>query len=73
MVTQVAKGSFGFILDEVSDQLEITETALKHTVDDVLELLDASAQPDEDKFEKKLIESLDKRVLQSLKDFFYYS
>lgn len=69
MVIQVAKGSFGFILDEVSDQLEITETALKHTVDDVLELLDASAQPDEEKFEK-LIESLDKRVLQSLKDFF---
>ncbi|TVK90976.1 hypothetical protein AYJ01_20590 [Shewanella algae] len=69
MVTQVAKGSFGFILDEISDQLEITETALKHTVDEVLELIDASAQPNEEKFEK-LIESLDKRVLQSLKDFF---
>lgn len=69
MITQVAKGSFGFILDEVSDQLEITETALKHTVDEVLELLYASAQPDEEKFEK-LIEYLDKRVLQSLKEFF---
>ena len=69
MVTQVAKGSFGFILDEVSDQLEITETALKHTVDYVLDLINASAQPDDETFEK-LIESLDKRVLQSLKDFF---
>lgn len=69
MVTQVAKGSFGFVLDEVSDQIEITETALKHTVDYVLELINASAQPDDETFEK-LIESLDKRVLQSLKDFF---
>lgn len=69
MVTQVAKGSFGFILDEISDQLEITETALKHTVDYVLDLINASAQPDDETFEK-LIESLDKRVLQSLKDFF---
>ncbi|ENM3929700.1 hypothetical protein DDM60_003490 [Vibrio cholerae] len=69
MITQVAKGSFGFILDEVSDQIEITETALKHTIDYVLELINASAQPDDETFEK-LIESLDKRVLQSLKDFF---
>ncbi|MFB2778290.1 hypothetical protein ACE017_03920 [Shewanella mangrovisoli] len=69
MITQVAKGSFGFILEEVSDQIEITETALKHTVDYVLELINASAQPDDETFEK-LIESLDKRVLQSLKDFF---
>lgn len=69
MVTQVAKGSFGFVLDEVSDQVEITETALKHTVEDVLELIDASAQPNDEVFEK-LIETLDKRVLQSLKDFF---
>ncbi|EMK6559419.1 hypothetical protein V9J42_003464 [Vibrio cholerae] len=69
MITQVAKGSFGFILDEVSDQIEITETSLKHTVDYVLELINASAQPDDETFEK-LIESLDKRVLQSLKDFF---
>lgn len=69
MVTQVAKGSFGFILDEVSDQMEITETALKETVEDVMDLIDASALSDEQFFEEK-IERLDKRVLQSLKDFF---
>lgn len=69
MVTQIAKGSFGFVLDEVSDQLEITETALKQIVEDVLELIDISAQSNEDAFEK-IIETLDKRVLQSLKDFF---
>jgi hypothetical protein len=69
MVTQIAKGSFGFILDEVSDQLEITETALKETVEDVIKLIDASAQPEEDSFEG-MIEALDNRVLQSLKDFF---
>ncbi|MFQ2125231.1 hypothetical protein ACK33G_11955 [Aeromonas jandaei] len=69
MVTQVAKGSFGFVLDEISDQIEITETALKHTVDYVLELINASAQPDDETFEK-LIESVDRRVLQSLKSFF---
>lgn len=69
MVTQVAKGSFGFILDEVSEQMEITETALKETVEDVMDLIDASALSDEEFFEEK-IESLDKRVLQSLKNFF---
>lgn len=69
MVTQVVKGSFGFVLDEVTDQVEITETALKHTVDEVLEIINISAQSDEEKFEK-LVDNLDKRVLQSLKEFF---
>lgn len=69
MVTQVAKGSFGFVLDEVSEQMEITETALKVTIEDVMDLIDASALSDEEFFEQKL-ESLDKRVLLSLKNFF---
>lgn len=69
MITQVAKGSFGFILDEVNDQIEITETGLKETVEEVVDLIDASALTDEEFFEKK-IESIDKRVLQSLIAFF---
>ncbi|MDN3617462.1 hypothetical protein ACFFUS_10840 [Vibrio gallaecicus] len=69
MVTQVVKGSFGFVLDEVTDQIEITETALKNTVDDVLEMINTSAQNDEMLFEE-LVNNLDKRVLQSLKEFF---
>ncbi|KJQ87518.1 MULTISPECIES: hypothetical protein [Vibrio] len=69
MVTQVVKGSFGFVLDEVSDQIEITETALKSTVEDVLEMINTSAQSDESLFES-MIDNLDKRVLQSLKEFF---
>ncbi|MGI2882241.1 hypothetical protein ACRTDO_15825 [Vibrio furnissii] len=69
MVTQVVKGSFGFVLDEVTDQVEITETALKNTVEDVLTMINVSAQNDQEEFEH-LIDSLDKRVLHSLKDFF---
>ncbi|ELA9373169.1 hypothetical protein QUO16_004493 [Vibrio parahaemolyticus] len=69
MVTQVVKGSFGFVLDEISDQIEITETALKSTVEDVLNMINTSAQNDEALFEE-LIDSLDKRILQSLKEFF---
>ncbi|EKG2506332.1 hypothetical protein M2F95_20360 [Vibrio vulnificus] len=69
MVTQVVKGSFGFVLDEVTDQVEITETALKNTVEDVLTMINISAQNDQEEFEH-LIDSLDKRVLHSLKDFF---
>ncbi|WP_318451735.1 hypothetical protein [Photobacterium leiognathi] len=69
MVTGVAKGSFGFILDEVSDQFEMTETSLKVTLDEVLELIEATTLTDEDAF-SNAIESIDRRVLQSLKAFF---
>ncbi|MCD9554671.1 hypothetical protein GLP31_19585 [Photobacterium carnosum] len=69
MITGVAKGSFGFILNELSDQMELTETSLKITVDSVIELINDSTLDDDSKF-SLAIEKIDQRILQSLKNFF---
>jgi len=69
MITHVAKGSFGFILDELSDQEEITDTQLKDVVLKATKLIEKSSLPDSFDFEN-MIESLDSRVMKSLKDFF---
>ncbi|MEC6900692.1 hypothetical protein [Photobacterium piscicola] len=69
MITGVAKGSFGFILDEVSDQIEITETSLKVALEEVIELISDTASADENIFVSS-IENIDQRILQSLKNLF---
>jgi hypothetical protein len=69
MVTEVAKGSFGFVLDELSDQMEIENTALKYVVEDVATILERTASPNELDFEE-VAESLDSRMLIALRDLF---
>lgn len=69
MVTEVAKGSFGFVLDELSDQIEIEDTALKRVVEEVATVLERTASPNELDFEE-VSETLDARMLIALKDFF---
>ncbi|EHU4977832.1 TPA: hypothetical protein ACN311_002375 [Vibrio parahaemolyticus] len=69
MITGVAKGSFGFILDELSDQMEITETSLKITLDNVIDLI-YNTTLDDEKAYSSAIEDIDQRILQSLKEFF---
>lgn len=69
MITEIAKGSFGFVLDEMSDQLELEDTSLKLMVEDVAKLLERTASPNELDFEE-IAETLDARTLQSLRDFF---
>lgn len=69
MVTEVAKGSFGFVLDELSDQMEIENTALKNVVEDVATILERTASPNEVEFEE-VAESLDSRMLIALRDMF---
>ncbi|MGR5061987.1 hypothetical protein [Photobacterium sp. DNB22_13_2] len=69
MITGVAKGSFGFILDELSEQLEMTETSLKVTLDEVIELILNTTLEDESIFASS-VENIDQRILQSLKNFF---
>jgi len=69
MVTNLAKGSFGFVLNEMSDQDEIDSTALKIIVEDVVQTIEKIASPNELDFEAAS-EQLDPRMLISLKDFF---
>ncbi|MEW6713716.1 MAG: hypothetical protein AB1306_01320 [Nitrospirota bacterium] len=69
MVTEIAKGSFGFILDELSDQTEIVGTELKLMVEEVTRIIERTASPNEIEFEE-VAETLDARTLIALRDFF---
>jgi hypothetical protein len=69
MVTEVARGSFGFVLHELSDQTELADTALKLQVEEVATLLQRTASPNELDFEEAA-DTLDSRTLTALKNFF---
>ena len=69
MVTDLARGSFGFILDEMSDQSSLGESELTFIIDKVASFLKDSAAEDESVFEE-LIENLDPRTLLALKEIF---
>ena len=43
MITSVAKGSFGFILDENLSQMELQNTEIKEVVDEVAFILQSIA------------------------------
>jgi hypothetical protein len=65
MITDVARGSVGFILEEAGRQDSFTDTSLKLTVDQVVDLLADVGSEDEDMFEKAA-ETLDSRQLTAL-------
>ena len=69
MVTELARGSFGFVLDEMSEQSELQETALKLMVDEVARIVEDTGSPNEPDFEA-ILENLDPRTLIALKEFF---
>lgn len=69
MVTNLARGSFGFILDEVTDQDQIYDSALKTVVDQAVSIIGRISSENERDFEDAS-EVLDPRMLISLKDFF---
>lgn len=69
MITEVAKGSFGFVLDELDTQMTMTDTKLKIVVDDVVNMIDKTASNESSKFEE-VISEIDDRTLISLRNFF---
>jgi len=69
MVTGVTHGSFGFLLDELNDQTQLFDTALKELAAEVLTLIESSGSVDEEVFEKAA-EELDPRSLAALREFF---
>lgn len=70
MITDIARGSFGFVLEEANEH-HLAESTLKTVVDDVLNLIYSSIAPDEDAF-SSFLESIDPRVLASLRTFFHH-
>ncbi|GAA0362473.1 hypothetical protein GCM10009092_28560 [Bowmanella denitrificans] len=69
MVTGLARGSFGFVLDEMSDQMQLESSQLSQIIDKASFLLRDTAAQDEAVFEA-LLEELEPRTLIALKDFF---
>lgn len=69
MITEIAKGSFGFILEEINEQLQLTDTTLKKTVDTVTNIIEKTGGKNDDDFDE-VLSDLDVRSLISLRDFF---
>lgn len=69
MVTGLARGSFGFVLDEMSDQTQLESSQLSQVIDRASFILRDTAAQDEAVFEA-LLEELEPRTLIALKEFF---
>lgn len=69
LITEVARGSFGFVLEEAAETSSFFDTSLKKVVDEISELIHRLSVVDEEGFEA-VVNTLDNRLLASLKDFF---
>jgi hypothetical protein len=68
-ITNIVRGSFGFLLEEVHPQQPLMETSLKMAVDEATRLLEALGEPDEEQF-RTAVEATDDRVLGTAREFF---
>ena len=68
-ITEVVRGSVGFVLEEFSDNESLVATAVKQAMDDVTEIIRSTSANQSDEFERT-IESVGPRFFSSLKDFF---
>lgn len=68
-ITNIVRGSFGFLLEELHPQHQMVETSLKAAVDEATRLLDAFGEPDEEAF-RTAVEEIDERVLGTAREFF---
>jgi hypothetical protein len=68
-ITNVVRGSFGFLLEEVEPQHQFVKTALKSAVDNASHLLHAFAEPNDERFQEA-VEAVDDRVVATARDFF---
>lgn len=68
-ITNIVRGSFGFLLEEVRDQAQLVDTNLKQAVEEASELLDIFGEADEERFQATVVE-VDQRILAAARDFF---
>jgi hypothetical protein len=68
-VTNVVRGSFGFLFEQIEPQQELVDTPLKIALERASQVLKVLAKPDEEEFRKE-IETVDQRVLATLGEFF---
>lgn len=68
-ITNIVRGSFGFLLEEVQDQAQLIDTSLKNAVEEATKLLDVFGAADEERFQTTVVE-VDQRILGTARDFF---
>lgn len=69
LVTDVARGSFGFVLEEATEGQQLIESPARHALDQIATLARGAAAPDEEAF-NAAIEAVEPRALQALAEFF---
>jgi hypothetical protein len=69
MITDVARGSFGFVLEEDPSAGALTDTPLQQVVEEMSELIFRMSLPEDEIFES-MSEALDERLLASVQRFF---
>ena len=68
-VTDIVRGSFGFVLEELSDQTSGIDSSLKAAVDETASLFDALCSSSEDDLQS-ISEVIDDRVMKAAAAFF---
>ena len=68
-ITDIVRGSFGFVLEEIDTQTSLIDSTLKDSVDHASDLICAFGEDDEERFQAAVSES-DERVLSTVKVFF---
>lgn len=68
-VTDIVRGSLGFVLEESAENEEIADTAVKMAIDEVSSMVISTGSESEADFERA-VELLDNRTLISLREFF---
>jgi hypothetical protein len=69
IVTNIVRGSVGFVLEESGNNAQLVETPLKEAVDEVADILSRVGADDEAMFDEAATE-MDERLLGSLRNFF---
>jgi hypothetical protein len=68
-ITNIVRGSFGFLLEEMQPQYQMLDSSLKTAVDEATRLLMAFGEDDEEDF-RSAVEEIDQRVLAASGEFF---
>lgn len=68
-IRELVRGSVGFVLEEHSANAELADTPIKKAIDDVTSIISQAAAESDEQFEAS-VETLDPRILVSLRDFF---
>ena len=68
-ITNIMRGSVGFVLEELQPSTQPFDTPLKTAVNEVMQLLDVFGEPDEAQFQNA-IEAIDQRVFGTAREFF---